>query len=160
MPENIYKTPESELDEQTISLAGENTFSSSKLKKTIIMNCIGGVGILLLGTSIYFNKSIPNGFLTPILVFYSLMAFTAFGSAHAIKSVSSTKFRLLMLILNWLFVVLYVISILGVILTSKSSAMPKGIMLISQLMGALLFAVPQIINIRAFRFLKKQIITE
>lgn len=150
MEENIYKSPESNLESP--SDVGNNTFKDSKFKKTIVMNVVGGI---LLGLVCLFSFLSKAAFVTNgISIFYVLLTFIAFGSAYTIKVPIKSVFQMAMLVLNWFCILLFVLCSAGMFIAMYSDPKFKDVFWVILILFALLFLIPQVINIRAYRALR------
>lgn len=151
MEENIYKSPESNLESPSNVVS--NTFKDSKFKKTIVMNVVGGI---LLGLVCIFSFLSKAGFVTNgISIFYVLLTFIAFGSAYTIKVSTKSVFQLVMLVLNWFCTLLFILCAVGMFIGMYSDPKFKDVFWIIMILSALIFLIPQIINIKAFMVLRK-----
>lgn len=155
MEENIYKSPESEL--KTPVNVGKKTFKDSKFKKTIVMNFVGGILIFVVFIFCILKMmfSDTESFFIGVAVFYGVMSFIAFGTAHAIKAETDTGFQMAMLIFNWLCIAFFILA--GILIIVANSSMPafRDGFWAFIIIFLLLFVLPQAVNIRAFMTLRK-----
>jgi cation transport ATPase len=154
MEENIYKSPESNLESP--SDVGNNTFKDSKFKKTIVMNFVGGIGLLIIFIFLIFSVFLSSSkfYSSGVILFYGFMTFTAFASAYTIKTAAKTNFQMVILIINWIIVVFVIIFLVGSIALMFSKTSSVGMFFAAQIVAVLLFLIPQVINIRAYRVLR------
>jgi pheromone shutdown protein TraB len=155
MEENIYKAPESGL-EMPVDI-GKKTFKDSKFKKTIVMNFVGGIllFVVFIFCILKMMFSDAESFFIGVAVFYGVMSFIAFGTAHAIKAEINTGFQMAMLVFNWLCIAFFILA--GVLIIVVNSSMPafRDGFWAFIIIFSLLFVLPQIVNILAFRALRK-----
>lgn len=155
MEENIYKIPKSNLE--ITSDIGNTIFRNSKFKKTIIMNFVGGIGLAIISifyvVTVFYSPKVPV--LSSAIFSYLFMAFIAFASAYTIKIPTKNAFQLVMLILNWLCIVLFVLCVVTLLVNGYKDPKMKSIVWFSLPVFALFLLVPQVINILAFRKIRK-----
>ncbi len=159
MDENIYKTPQSNFNDLSSLNIGSNLFQTPQFKKTIIMNVFGGIGLSIICIVIFLNKvnmQLDNSLIIMTALF-AFMAFTAFGSAYAIKSIERSKFRFIMLVVNWLYIAVFIMGFVGIAIMTWSKPEIMEVMLISQMKSMVFFVLPQAINITAFRAQKNKV---
>ncbi len=151
MESSNYETPKANLIQTT------DTPNNFGFKKTRIMNGVAGL-LFLIGTVVVFfqkNGSAEPRILIIGLVFYGIMIATAISSMFALAQSAWSATRLVATILNWLCIVLYIISILGSVIMYSQSA--KMIPIVPLIMAIFMFVVPQVINLRALRRIKLQL---
>jgi hypothetical protein len=155
MEENIYKSPESNLESP--SDVGNNTFKNSKFKKTIVMNVVGGILLGLVCLFSFLSKALfaANISVGGVSLFYVLLTFIAFGSAYTIKVPIKSFFQMAMLVLNWFCILLFVLCSAGMFIAMYSDPKFKDVFWVILILFALLFLIPQVINIKAFMALRK-----
>lgn len=155
MEENIYKPPESNLESH--SVVSKNSFPYSKFKKTILMNVVGGIGLTII--SIFYLVTVSSLPKVPVLsgatFSYAFMAFIAFASAYTIKTPTKSVFQLVMLILNWLCILVFVLCLVTLLVNGYKDPKLKSMFGFILLFFALLLLIPQIINVMAYRALRK-----
>jgi len=157
MSGNIYNTPASNLENNIEVEMTLTSGSNLKFKKTMIMNIVGGALLLITGVALYLNKmnSDLGTVLIAIIIMYSILCGTAFGSAYAVRTVAGSKFQLSMLIVNWLFIGIFILGALGVFISAWSNKDTMIRMLVSLGSGIFMFVIPQLINIKALNQLRK-----
>jgi hypothetical protein len=116
-----------------------------------MMNLIGGVGLVILGFALFVNKVGEQSFgmVLATVAIYGFMTAVAFGTAHALSENATVKLSSLMLWLNWSLIGLYAIGAAAIVLGTFASPDVLKRMLAALLPGALVFVVPELINIRA-----------
>jgi hypothetical protein len=125
--------------------------ASLPFRGTRIMNIVGAAGLGLLGIALFFNKlgSVPTAVLVVIVLFYSILFAVPMTTILALSNKAGNAPRILALGLNIALIVLWCVSLIGALLIQ-----PRSMFL--NLAGALMFVVPEWINIRALRALLKR----
>lgn len=120
--------------------------------KTRLMNIIGAVAWGIVGVMLFLNKigDQPAGVLTAIVFAYMLLVAVPAATAWALSESRTEKLRVAMLWANWAFIGLWCLGTVGAIYISTTL---NAAQLWSAVGGALVFVLPQWINIRALRAL-------
>lgn len=115
-------------------------------RKTRIMNAVGAVGIAITGVALFFNKltELPTSMLVFIVALYVVFGSIPAATAVALSHKARTPLRHTMLWANWGLIGLWCISVISTIFVTHSN-------LGQTLMSALMFVIPELINIRALR---------
>lgn len=152
MNDDIYSTPASNLEDNISSEEAFKLESNLKFTKTMIMNIIGGVCFFIKGIELYFDKTNPENSI-PLLMFLtiicSVLCGSALGSAYALRAQAGSKFQLVMISINWLYIGIFIFSILAVIFLSQPSIDTRIIIFLMP--AVFMFIIPQLINTNALK---------
>lgn len=111
------------------------------------MNMVGTTGFAVLGLALFCNKFYdePLGVLATIALICSFLVFVPAGTAHALSNDGRRNFQQTMLFANGLLVAFACIAAVSPIFIHQ----PISIAMVA--VTALLFVLPEVINIRALR---------
>lgn len=152
MEPSNYETPKANL------IQTADTSINFGFKKTRIMN--GVAAIFFVGAiAMVFSKygTTETRMLSIALGTYGFMAATAITSIIALTVNARSGARIVAKILNWFCIVIYLLSILGVAIMDYPQPSKIGYLLGVLTIGALMFVVPQAINLRALSKIKLQL---
>ena len=124
--------------------------NTTDFPKTRWMNVFGAVGWGIVGVMLFFNKvdEQPAGVLAGITLMYLVLASIPVGTAFALSTSASARLRTSMMWSNWALIGLWCLGTVGAIYIPKTLTAAQ---LWGAVGGALVFVLPQWINIRALR---------
>lgn len=124
--------------------------SEKTVKRIFLMNVLGACGITLAGIALFLNK-LDNqvaDLLVTIALFYALLIALPAFSAYSLKS-QNRHLHNLMIYANGFFILIWIVSVIAGIFFGSP-------LLGSFILGALMFVIPQLINIYALKKMRQQ----
>jgi len=116
-------------------------------QSTRVMNMVGTIGFAVLGLALFCNEFYdePLGALAIIALICSFLVFVPAGTAHALSNDGRRNFQKIMLFANWLLIAFACIAAISPIFIHQPISLAMVVV------TALLFVLPEVINIRALR---------